>query len=33
MNVRPHHLDGAWELKDNKNFILGGAILNDGGAI
>jgi uncharacterized protein YciI len=31
MNVRPHHLDGAKELKENKNFIIGGAILNDEG--
>ena len=31
MNVRPHHLDGAKELKENGNFILGGAMLNDGG--
>ena len=31
MNVRPHHLDGASELKKNDNFILGGAILDDKG--
>ncbi|ASU35074.1 YciI family protein [Mucilaginibacter xinganensis] len=31
MNVRPHHLDGAAELKKNGNYILGGAILNDEG--
>lgn len=31
MNVRPHHLDGAKELKENGNYILGGAILNDAG--
>jgi uncharacterized protein YciI len=31
MNVRPHHLDGAKELKESGNFILGGAILNDEG--
>ncbi|MDB5142408.1 MAG: hypothetical protein JWQ66_1121 [Mucilaginibacter sp.] len=29
MNVRPHHLDGAKELKETGNFVLGGAILND----
>jgi uncharacterized protein YciI len=31
MNVRPHHFEGAKELKENGNFILGGAILNDEG--
>jgi len=31
MNIRPHHLDGAKELKANGNFILGGAMLNDEG--
>lgn len=31
MNVRPHHLDGARELKASGNFITGGAILNDEG--
>jgi uncharacterized protein YciI len=31
MNVRPHHLDGARELKEKGNFILGGAMLNDEG--
>jgi uncharacterized protein len=31
MNVRPHHLDGAKELKENGNYVLGGAILNDDG--
>lgn len=31
MNVRPHHLDGAKELKATGNFIIGGAILNDEG--
>ena len=31
MNIRPHHLDGAKELKEKGNFILGGAILNDDG--
>jgi uncharacterized protein YciI len=31
MNVRPHHLDGAKELKDSGNFVIGGAMLNDEG--
>ena len=31
MSVRPHHLDGARELKANGNYIVGGAILNDEG--
>jgi uncharacterized protein YciI len=31
MNVRPGHFDGARALKENGNFILGGAILNDEG--
>ncbi len=31
MNVRPHHLDGAKELKANGNYVLGGAILSDEG--
>lgn len=31
MNVRPHHLDGAKELKANGNYVLGGAVLNDEG--
>lgn len=31
MNVRPHHLDGAKELKENGNYVVGGAILNDEG--
>ncbi|MDB5137705.1 MAG: hypothetical protein JWP37_4308 [Mucilaginibacter sp.] len=31
MNVRPHHLDDAKELKENGNYVLGGAILNDEG--
>jgi uncharacterized protein YciI len=31
MNVRPHHLDGAKELKANGNFVMGGAMLNDDG--
>ena len=29
MDVRPHHLDGAKELKENGNYILGGALLNE----
>jgi uncharacterized protein YciI len=29
MNVRPHHLDAAKDLKATGNYILGGAILND----
>jgi uncharacterized protein YciI len=29
MNVRPHHLDAAKDLKANGNYILGGAILNN----
>jgi uncharacterized protein YciI len=31
MNVRPHHLDGARELKANGNYVIGGAMLNDEG--
>jgi uncharacterized protein YciI len=31
LNIRPHHLDGARELKANGNFIIGGAMLNDEG--
>lgn len=31
MDVRPHHLDGARELKANGNFVVGGAILDDDG--
>lgn len=31
MNVRPHHLDAAKDLKANGNYILGGAILNEDG--
>jgi uncharacterized protein YciI len=31
MNVRPHHLDAAKELKANGNYVLGGAILNEDG--
>jgi uncharacterized protein len=29
--VRPIHLQGAKKLKENNNFILGGAMLNDDG--
>jgi uncharacterized protein YciI len=31
MDVRPHHLDAAKEMKENGNYVLGGAILNDEG--
>ena len=31
MQVRPHHLDGAKDLKAKGNYILGGAMLNDEG--
>jgi uncharacterized protein YciI len=31
MNVRPHHLDAAKDLKANGNYVLGGAILNQDG--
>ena len=31
MNVRPHHLDGAKQLKENGNYVVGGAMLNDAG--
>lgn len=31
MGVRPHHLDGAKELKAKGNYILGGAMLNEEG--
>jgi uncharacterized protein YciI len=31
MGVRPHHLDAAKVLKENGNYVLGGAILNDAG--
>ena len=27
--VRPHHLAGAKKLKDNGNFVIGGAMLDD----
>jgi len=31
MDMRPHHFDGARELKANGNFVVGGAILDDDG--
>jgi uncharacterized protein YciI len=31
MNVRPHHVDGAKDLKATGNFVIGGAMLNDEG--
>ena len=31
MNIRPVHLNGARQLKDNNNFILGGATLDEKG--
>jgi uncharacterized protein YciI len=31
LNIRPHHLDGARELKASGNFIIGGAMLNNEG--
>ena len=31
MNVRPHHLDGLKELKEKGAYIIGGAMLDDGG--
>jgi len=31
MDVRPHHLDGARELKANGNYVVGGAMLDDEG--
>lgn len=31
MAVRPNHLEVVKKLKENNNFILGGAILNDDG--
>ena len=29
--VRPHHLAGAKKLKENNNFVVGGAMLDDDG--
>lgn len=31
MNVRGHHLNEIAKLKENKNYLFGGAILNDDG--
>lgn len=31
MSVRPFHFEGVKKLKENGNFIIGGAILNDEG--
>ncbi len=31
MGVRPHHLDGAKDLKAKGNYVLGGAMLNEEG--
>jgi len=31
MNIRPFHLDGAKKLKENGNFVVGGAMLDDNG--
>lgn len=31
MGVRPHHLDGARELKVKGNYVIGGAMLDDEG--
>jgi uncharacterized protein len=31
MSIRPFHLEGAKKLKENENFIIGGAMLNDEG--
>ncbi|MCU0471142.1 MAG: YciI family protein [Arcicella sp.] len=31
MSVRPFHLEGVKKLKENGNFIIGGAMLNDEG--
>ncbi|MEY4539468.1 MAG: hypothetical protein RLZZ306_1225 [Bacteroidota bacterium] len=31
MNIRPYHLEGVKKMKENGNFIIGGAILNDDG--
>lgn len=28
-NVRPNHLAGARKLKENNNFVIGGAMLDD----
>jgi len=31
MNVRPHHLDGVRDLKSKNHYLIGGAMLNEGG--
>ena len=31
MSIRPSHLEGAKRLKENGNFIIGGAMLNEEG--
>ncbi|MGF7077965.1 YciI family protein [Mucilaginibacter sp. UYCu711] len=31
MGVRPHHLDGAKDLKAKGNYVIGGAMLNEEG--
>ena len=31
MSVRPYHLESIKKMKENGNFIIGGAILNDNG--
>ena len=31
MTARPHHLECVRKLKENGNFLLGGAILNESG--
>ena len=31
IDVRPYHLEGVKKMKENGNFIIGGAILNDDG--
>jgi uncharacterized protein YciI len=31
LDVRQHHLDSSKELRDNNNYVMGGAILDDAG--
>ena len=31
MNVRPHHIDALKVLKENGNYLMGGAVLDDDG--
>jgi uncharacterized protein YciI len=31
LSIRPDHLNGAKKLKENGNYIIGGAMLNDEG--